>query len=62
MLVVNPSKSNNKKSIDKRNTEEMRFLERENNSENHKEETYLDMRNRIINTETMNTNKSLEKK
>lgn len=62
MLVVNPSKSNNKKSIDKRNTEEMRFLERENNSENHKEETYLDMRNRIINTETMSTNRSLEKK
>lgn len=62
MLVVSHSKSNNNKSTDKRNTEEMRFLDRDNSSGNHKEETYFDMRNRITNTEIMNINKSPERR
>lgn len=62
MLVVSLSKNNNNKSTDKRNTEEIKFLDRDNNSENHKEETYFDMKNRIINTEIMNINKSPERR
>ena len=61
MLVANHSKNNNNKSTDNRNIEETRFLERDNNSGNHKEETYFDMKNRITNTEIMNTNKFLER-